>query len=214
MTYCRLRKRDRTVYEFSLPDPSFSLILFYESFCSDASQRSGRGKSAPCSHSSLQMSLGCTQMNSTQSSYFTPTREKHAKPDLWSSSMALRPNTRNTASSKHLCSWEFPRSVYSAQQYCIGLEWRNYTKCGKKNLILHQGKLNVLVLYGGLMSYNETSLLGFFFGSYLPFTAFQFKTLILLWNHLHELLMVFSNRCVRNQRTKEVGYIYSVDVQV
>lgn len=26
--------------------------------------------------------------------------------------------------------------------------------------------------------------------------------------------MFFSNRCVRNQRTKEVGYIYSVDVQV
>lgn len=58
---------------------SLPLILFYESFYSDASQRSGGGKSAPHSRSSLQMSLGCTQMNSSQSLYFTSTREKKKK---------------------------------------------------------------------------------------------------------------------------------------
>lgn len=37
-----------------------SLILFSESFCSDASQRNGRGKSSPCTRSLQQISLGCT----------------------------------------------------------------------------------------------------------------------------------------------------------
>lgn len=77
------RRRDRM--EFSPLHPSFSLILFSELFHSSASQRSSRGKSAPCSHSLLQMSLGCTQMNSSQNPYFTSTRAKHAKTDLWSS---------------------------------------------------------------------------------------------------------------------------------
>lgn len=48
----------------SHPYPSFSLMLFSESFCSDASQRSGGGKSAACTRSLLQISLGCTQMDS------------------------------------------------------------------------------------------------------------------------------------------------------
>lgn len=47
----------------------------------------------------------------------------------------------------------------------------------KKNLILHQGKLNVLVLYGGLMSYNETSLLGFFLAVISLLLLFNLKLL-------------------------------------
>lgn len=74
----RLRAREAGGRGESSPSPlpSPPLILFSQRFCSDASQRSGRGKSAPCSHSSLQMSLGCTQMNSSQSSYLTPTRRE------------------------------------------------------------------------------------------------------------------------------------------
>lgn len=121
------RERVRTVYEFSPPHPSFSLIPFSKLFCSGASQRSGSSKSAPCSRSLLQMRLGCTQMNSTQSSYFTPTRGKHAKPDLWSSlsdqTEQAPPNLSTPVPQNSLM------FIYTAITHRT--ELRNYTKCGK-----------------------------------------------------------------------------------
>lgn len=50
------RRRDRTVRESPSSYP-FSLMLFSDLFCSNASQRRSKGKSAPCSRSWKQTSL-------------------------------------------------------------------------------------------------------------------------------------------------------------
>lgn len=74
--------------------PSFSHPFLSRSLCSDDSQRRGRGKSAPCSRSLLQMSLGCTQMNSFTS--LLPEQNMQSQIS-WSSFIALKPDRRNTA---------------------------------------------------------------------------------------------------------------------
>lgn len=50
------RRRDRTVRESPSSYP-FSLMLFSDLFCSNASQRRSKGKSVPCSRSWKQTSL-------------------------------------------------------------------------------------------------------------------------------------------------------------
>lgn len=51
------RRRDRTVPELPSSYPFFSLMLFSNLFCSNASQRRSKGKSAPSSRSWKQTSL-------------------------------------------------------------------------------------------------------------------------------------------------------------
>ena len=100
--------------------PSFSLIPFSESFCSAASQRSGRGKSAPCSRSLLQMSLRLHPNELFTQPLLHSWQSKTCRATSLSSSMDLKPNRRNTASSKHHCSRDL---VALSGKNCTG--WNN-----------------------------------------------------------------------------------------
>lgn len=175
--------------------PSFSPTLFSDLFCSNASQRRSRGKSAPCSRSWKQTSLWLHPNELLTELVLHSYQRKHMQ--ILISGVQVWPFSQTQEALSHLNTSVHCNSLSLFIQHAKTASHVRENNTVVKTTFLAFGVLISckLTLFSGF----TCSICSFFFF----FTAFHFKTLIPLWNNPDELFMFSPKTAVHTTREQK-----------